>query len=404
MTRIPFQVNFAFSRFAVTFLAAAGLALAQDQTPPSPPQSPAPPSGGWRRVGDPPPAPASAPAPVPAGQPQSQDPSQPTDRTDAYGQPVPAPVPAVTAEPQDAQQFPPQDAPPAPPMAPQTAPPNGRPSGPPQMNNRPAYGLPAEVTLQPGTYVTARINQPLSSDRNLVGDTFSATLIQPVVVNGIVLARRGQIVYGRVSEAQKAHSDKPSRLGLELTGLTLADGTQVPVKSQLVNRQGGSTPAGVQAGTVAGTTAVGAAVGAAAGWGTGAAIGAGAGMVVGVAGVLLTRNHPTVIYPETALTFQINAPVTIATGSAPQAFHYVGPNEYGPGVQMQMAQPRPPVQPGYPAGPGYSSYYGAYGAYGPYPYYPGYPYYYPYYPYYWGGVGVYFGGPRGFIGGRGFRR
>ncbi|MGO9255784.1 MAG: hypothetical protein ACLQU1_05720 [Bryobacteraceae bacterium] len=394
MTRVPYQVNSTFFRFAVTFLAAAGLALAQDQAPPSPPQSPAPPSGGWRRAGDLPPAPASA----PAGQPQTQDPSQPTDRTDAYGQAVPP----VTAEPQDPQQIPQQDAPPAPPMAPQTAPQ----SGPPQMNNRPAYGLPADVTLQPGTYVTARINQPLSSDRNLVGDTFSATLIQPVVVNGIVVAQRGQTVYGRVSEAQKAHSDKPSRLGLELTGMTLADGTQVPVKSQLVNRQGGSTPGGVQAGTVVGTTAVGAAIGGAAAWGTGAAIGAGAGMMVGVAGVLLTRNHPTIIYPETVLMFQVTAPVTIATGRAPQAFHYVGPNEYGPGpgVQMQMAQPRPPVQPGYPAYPGYSSYYGAYGAYGAYPYYPGYPYpyYYPYYPYYWGGVGVYFGGPRGFIGGRGF--
>jgi hypothetical protein len=405
MTRIPYQASSTFFRFAVPFLAAASLVLAQDQTPPSQPQPPVTPNGGWRRVGDPPPAPAQAPVSnpaVPAGQPQTQDPSQPTDRTDAYGQPLPPPA---TVESQDGQQFPPQDAQApqtAPPMAPQGGPPNGAP----QMNNRPAYGLPAEVTLPPGTYVTARINQPLTSDHNLVGDTFSATLIQPLVVDGIVVAQRGQTVYGRVSEAEKAHSDKPSRLGLELTGITLADGTQVPVKSQLVNRQGGTTPGGVQAGTVVGTTAVGAAVGGAAAWGTGAAIGAGAGMVVGVAGVLLTRNHPTIIYPGTSLMFQVTTPVTIATGRAPQAFHYVGPNEYGPGVQMQMGQPRPPVQPGYPAYPAspYSSYYGAYGAYAPGPYYPGYPYpyYYPYYPYYWGGVGVYFGGPRGFIGGRGF--
>lgn len=381
MTRTSNQAHSTLSRFAVTILTAAGLALAQDQAPTPPPQAPAPPSGGWRRVGDPPPAPASTPAPAPASQPQSQDPSQPVDRSDAYGQAVP---PAGPPDAQDPQ------------MAPQAAPPNA----PPQANNRPSYGLPAEVTLQPGTYVTVRTNQPLSSDHNLVGDTFTATLNQPVVVNGIVVAQRGQTVYGRVSEAQKAHSDKPSRLGLELTGMTLADGTQVNVKSQLVTRQGGTTPAGVQAGTVAGTTAVGAAVGAAAGWGTGAAIGAGAGAIVGIAGVMLTRNHPTILYPETALTFQVTSPVTIATARAPQAFHYVGPNEYGAGVQMQMRQPRPPMAPGYPVGP---SYYGAYGAYGAYPYYPAYPYYYPSYPY-WGGVGVWFGGPRGFIGGRGWRR
>jgi hypothetical protein len=247
--------------------------------------------------------------------------------------------------------------------------------------------------------VTVRINQPLSSAHNLVGDTFTATLIQPVVVNGIVVAQRGQPVYGRVTLVEKQHSDKPSRMGLELTGLTLADGSQMPVKSQLVNRQGGSTPGGIQAGTIVGTTAVGAAVGGAAAWGTGAAIGAGAGAVAGIAAVLLTHNHPTIIYPETVLMFQMSAPVTIATGNAPQAFHYVSPNEYGPGVQMQMRQPGPAAY------PGYGTAYAPYAAYPGYPYYPygyGYPYYgYPYSPY-WGGVGFYFGGPRGFVGGRGF--
>jgi hypothetical protein len=276
---------------------------------------------------------------------------------------------------------------------PQNYPQNGPP--PLQANGRPAYGLPSEVTLQAGTYVTARINQPLSSDRNLVGDSFTATLIQPVVVNGIVVAQRGQQVYGRVTVVEKHHSDKPSRLGIELTGITLADGTQMPMKSQLVNRQGGSTPGGIEAGTIVGTTAVGAAIGGAVGWGTGAAIGAGAGAIAGIAAVIATHNHPTVVYPETVLMFQVSAPVTVATGNAPQAFHYVGPNDYGQGPGVQMLQPRPPGPPAY----GYSAYAPGSAPYAaPYPY----PYYgYPYYPY-WGGVGVYFGGPRVFVGGRGF--
>jgi len=381
MSRIANPLLYAhFSRFAVTFLAAAGLALAQEQAPPPPPgpaaTPQASPNGAWRRVGDPVPAQTPAPAPIPATAPDpaaapaaapapqpppTQDPSQPVAPTDAYGQPI-------QAAPQDVPP-PPQDAPPPP----QSMPPGAAPQ------NRPAYGLPAEVTLQPGAYVTVRTNQMLSSDHNQPGDTFSATLIQPLVVSGIVVAQRGQIVYGRVADAQKAHSDKPSRLVLELTGLTLSDGAQVSVKSQLVNRQGGTTPAGVQAGTVAGTTAVGAAVGAAAGWGTGAAIGAGAGMIVGVAGVLLTRNHPTLVYPETALTFRIDTPVTIATGSNPQAFHFVGPNEYQQ-RGVPTLQPRPPVAPGYPGyyGGAYAAPYG-YGYPYPYPYYGySYPYYYPY--------------------------
>jgi len=147
----------------------------------------------------------------------------------------------------------------------------------PQATTPPArsYGLPAEVTLRPGTYFTVRIAQPLSSDRNHIGDTFVAHLAQPIVVDGVVVALRGQPVYGRVGNLQKQSADRPSLLGLELTSITLADGNQVPIHSQMINSTGGKTPSGVQAGTVAGTTAMGAVVGGAIGWGTGAAIGAG---------------------------------------------------------------------------------------------------------------------------------
>ncbi|MBZ5618266.1 MAG: hypothetical protein LAQ69_05945 [Acidobacteriia bacterium] len=269
------------------------------------------------------------------------------------------------------------NAPANPQLTPPTAPPRAR----------PAYGLPAEVTLKPGVFVTVRTNQPLSSDHNQPGDAFSGTLVQPVVADGVVVAQRGETVYGRVAEAQKAHAGNSSRLGLELTSLTLADGTQVPIRSQLVARQGSTTPAGDQVGIVATTTVVGTVVGAAAdyGRGTGAAIGAGAGAVAGIIGVLLTRNHATVVYPETALTFRIESPVTVSTALAPQAFRYVGPDEYSRPEEMQL-RPRPvaPV-PGYYYGPGY------------------YPGYYPSYPYYWGPSVSLFWGP-GYFYGRGYYR
>ncbi len=150
---------------------------------------------------------------------------------------------------------------------------------------------------------------------------------------------------------------------------------------------------------MAGTTGVGAIVGGAVGWGTGAAIGAGVGAVAGLAGVLLTRNHPTVLYPETALTFDVEAPVTISTLRAPEAFRFVGPQDYNQPYNAGLQ--RRPV-----GGPG--AYYSPYAApYGPYAYpYGGYGYPYPYvyapYPYYggWGpGFGVVIGG-RGWYGRR----
>jgi hypothetical protein len=241
------------------------------------------------------------------------------------------------------------------------------------------------VTLKPGTFLTMRINQGLSSNHNAVGDTFSGSLTQPIVVDGIVVAQRGQTVYGRVAEAQKVKG--VHRLGVELTGLTLADGSQAAVHSQLVSRQGPTMPGGQQAGIITTTTAGGAVIGAVAAGGTGAAAGAGAGAVAGIIGVLATRNHPSVIYPETALTFQTESAVTINTGNSSGAYRYVGPDDYSR-TQTQVVQQAPALRrAGYPYGPGYYS-----------PYYD--PYYYPYYGYGWG-PSVFFGGGFGFRGGFG---
>jgi len=335
------------SQIAIVLVTASSLALAQ--TP------------GWRHLGNP----ASAPADQQA---QAQDQALPA----APDQQNPEPVAQPGQEGQPA-------AAPTPAPMPQAAPPMAHLS-------RPAYGLPPELTVKPGTYISVRINQALSTDHNQAGDPFTATLMQPLVVDGVVVAHRGQTVYGTVAEVQKQHSDKPSRLKLNLTSFTLADGTQVAAQTQLVARQGGTTPAGVQAGTVAGTTVAGAAVGGVAAWGTGAAIGAGAGAAAGIVGVLLTHNHPTVIYPETALTFQLTAPFTISTTRAPQAFRYVGPEDYDHPAMQMSAGPRPAGPSAYYYGPGYA-----------YPYYYGYPY--PYYSYpYWGpqwGFGAVILGGRG---------
>ena len=132
----------------------------------------------------------------------------------------------------------------------------------------------------------------------------------------------------------------------------------------MVNRNG-QTSVGNDAAAVGTTTVLGAAIGAAADRGRGAAIGAGAGAAAGIAGVLLTRGHATVVYPETVLTFRLDAAVNVDLTRAPQAFRFVGPDEYDRPLQTTVA-PRPAPRP----------YYTPYPYYSPYPYYYGYPYMY----------------------------
>ena len=84
----------------------------------------------------------------------------------------------------------------------------------PQQQLPDAKPFPTQLTIKAGTYVTVRLNEVLSSDRSMVGDAFTATLTKPIVVDGIVVAQRGQNVTGRVTDAKKAgRVSGTSRLG-----------------------------------------------------------------------------------------------------------------------------------------------------------------------------------------------
>jgi hypothetical protein len=191
--------------------------------------------------------------------------------------------------------------------------------------------VPPSLVIPKGTVLSIRTTGFLSSDRNQVGDQFTATLDQPIVVNGWVVARRGQTLIGKVKAAQKAGRVKGvSHLGLELTEVTLVDGQQAPILTELWNASAG-TSHGQDAATVAGTTGLGAIIGSAADWGRGAAIGAGVGAVAGIGAVLLTRGHPTELLPETPLNFQLVDPVTVDTTKSLQAFRPVTPQDYNQG-------------------------------------------------------------------------
>jgi hypothetical protein len=201
----------------------------------------------------------------------------------------------------------------------------------------PNQPLPATVNLRAGVFVTVRIDQILSSDKNQPGDGFSATLVRPLIADGVIVAQQGQYIGGKVTEAQKAGRVKGvSHLGVQLTDLTLVDGQQVPIKTELSSLRG-PTSNGRDAAAIAGTTLMGAAIGGAADLGPGAAIGAGAGLIASTVGVLLTRGRPTVLYPETLLTFRLSAPITISTEHAPQAFQMVGPGGYAGGYHRGYA-------------------------------------------------------------------
>lgn len=285
---------------------------------------------------------------------------------------------------QDSQPQKQQDA--APQSQPQLQPdaqPQGQPDAPAQTQGQPNQpALPQTLTLPAGTVVRVRIDEWISTDRNVTGDNFSAVLDQPLVVNGWVVARRGQAQTGRVSIVKPGgHGGGASQLGVELPELTLVDGQQVALQTQLFQTSAGNSQ-GRNVAAVGTTTGFGAVIGAIAGGGTGAAIGAGVGATAGIIGVMSTPGRPTVIPPETVLSFRLQAPVTISTANSQFAFQPVTQSDY----DSHSAQDRPRMARPGPPPPGYYPY--------PYPYAYGYPY--PWYPAPFVGFGYHgrFGGYR----------
>ena len=264
---------------ALGFLAISTFAFAQTQDTGVPAQT-----GGFKRVGDPSQQSAARPNPsygtdsndpqyYPGGGPGPQQPQSTQNGDPAYQQQGPPPPAYGPQGPQSQGPYGQQGQPgPATGMQGWQTPNNGQPqySQPPYAQpqySQPPRPVPAQLTIKPGTFVTVRVNQPLSSDHNQAGDAFTATLVRPVVVDGVVVAERGETIGGRVTEADKGGRVKGvSRLGIQLTDLTLADGQQVPLQSQFISRKG-STSVGRDAAAIGTTTAVGAAVGAVSGLG-----------------------------------------------------------------------------------------------------------------------------------------
>jgi hypothetical protein len=170
---------------------------------------------------------------------------------------------------------------------------------------------PKTVTIPAGTLLTVRVDQTLRSDRSQNGDSFRATLDQPLVVDGFVIAERGSQVEGRVSEVDPGGRVRGvANMTLELVRLTTSDGQRVRLQTETFARQGQKDTKG-DAAKIGVAAGIGAAIGAIAGGGKGAAIGAGVGGAAGAGGVMATRGKAAEIPAETRLSFRLREPITI---------------------------------------------------------------------------------------------
>ncbi|MDZ7639012.1 MAG: hypothetical protein U5J83_12325 [Bryobacterales bacterium] len=170
---------------------------------------------------------------------------------------------------------------------------------------------PKVYTLDAGTPIRVRTTSTISTKSYDSGQTFAATLAEPLVVEDKVIAPRGAEILGRVVNSNAGGRVKGvASITLTLTKLETGDGREVSIDTNNVGRQAratkkkDATKIGIGAG-------IGAAIGAIAGGGKGAAIGAASGGGAGTGVVMATRGDPAVVPAESLLTFRTQAPVTV---------------------------------------------------------------------------------------------
>ncbi len=222
--------------------------------------------------------------------------------SDSAYQPAPPypPAPPSAGYPAPTAPYPPPAPyPPAAPSAPQASYPAPAP-----------YPAAAGITIPVDTPITIRMIDPVDSETARLGQTFRASIDEPVLVNGQEVIPRGADVLTKLVEAQQSGKIQGRAvLTLALSTITV-NGQQVNVTSSDVRTESGSR--GARSGAViGGTAALGAIIGAIAGGGKGAAIGATSGAAAGTGVQVLTAGQKVKIPSETRLTFQLQNPVQL---------------------------------------------------------------------------------------------
>ena len=169
---------------------------------------------------------------------------------------------------------------------------------------------PEPIVVPAGTDLTVVIDTALSSKSSQPGQTFLATVAQPVTVNGATAIPKGSSVTGTVLTAKaKGKIKGEGQLSITLKNITIR-GHNYPLQTanldSTVKGKGKRTAA-----TTGGGAAAGALIGGIAGGGKGAGIGAAVGAVGGLIGGAATGNKQIEIPAETPLTFTLSNPLTL---------------------------------------------------------------------------------------------
>jgi hypothetical protein len=168
----------------------------------------------------------------------------------------------------------------------------------------------APTVIPAGTVITVRLGEAVGSKISQSGQTFTASVTDPIQVGGATVVPSGARASGVVVDAKPLGRFKGgASLRIKLTSIEM-NGASRQIETSSIART--ATGKGKRTATmVGGGAGLGALIGGLAGGGKGAAIGALAGAGAGTAGTVYTGNKEIVLPAESALSFKLDQPLPL---------------------------------------------------------------------------------------------
>ena len=168
-----------------------------------------------------------------------------------------------------------------------------------------------EVVVPASAVIGLQVDRALSSETARVEDRVDARVTRDVMAGGQRAIPAGSRVIGSVVLVERGGKRKDAaRLGVRIHTLVLADGSEVPLRTEAIFRDGDS-PGHESSRKIGGAAVGGAILGAILGGGKGAVLGGATGAAGGTAAVMAGGRNPATLAAGSIVTARLSDPVTI---------------------------------------------------------------------------------------------
>lgn len=168
-----------------------------------------------------------------------------------------------------------------------------------------------ELVVSAESVIGLQVDGSISSEQAHIEDKVQARVTRDVMVGDRVAIPRGAMAHGEVTLVERGGKLKErARLGVRFTSIVLADGTRVPIETDVIVREG-SSPTGESSAKIGGGAIGGAILGGILGGARGAILGGSAGAGAGTAVVLAGGRNPATLPSGTPITVRLMRPATV---------------------------------------------------------------------------------------------